>query len=252
LKELAERAYKRAYGYLVVDRQDEAISVDTDFTWRTVRDQVREAGAYLVITTRTARSTVETVRQIEWPRPDLRRVLQARLVEAEVTDEVIDAVVTGLSDECSLNDVVTVANRIAADGDHETALAEYNQSAARDVHEWFERKHSRREILTVTTLAFVEGSNHRTVESLRDRLQETMARYIPPPEPAEDTKRTEETFDGDRMGQPAEDGLIRIDRITNGSIPRQTLVFRKPGYRRQVLVELWRKYPAPFWDAVRE
>lgn len=252
LKELAARTYEREYGYLAVDRQDEASSVDTDFTWRTVRDRVREAGAYLVITTRTARSTVETVRQIEWPRPDLRRVLQVRLVKAEVSDEVIDAVVTGLSDECSLSDVVTVANRIAADEDHETALAEYNRSAVRDVQDWFERKHSRHEILTVTALAFVEGSNHRTAESLRDRLQEVMARHIPPPEPAEDTKRTEETFDGDRMGQPAKDGLIRVDRINNGSIPRQTLVFRKPGYRRQVLVELWRRYPARFWDAVRE
>src|SRR5262249_27225595 len=65
LTELSTRAYDKDFGYLVVDREDEAHTAETDFAWRTIRDSVKEAGAYMMVSTTKARTRTDSVRQVE-------------------------------------------------------------------------------------------------------------------------------------------------------------------------------------------
>ena len=55
-----------------------------------------------------------------------------------------------------------------------------------------------------------------------------------------------------RTALVAPDGLIAVQLVTSGPVTKRTLGFKMPAYRRYVLGELWARYEAPFWDALRE
>jgi hypothetical protein len=46
--------------------------------------------------------------------------------------------------------------------------------------------------------------------------------------------------------------LITEERVTQSGIPRQSLVFRSPSHRRQVIHALWHTQAVPFWNGVQE
>jgi hypothetical protein len=251
LVELADRPYKPGFGYLVADREDEVSSKDTDFTWRAIRDAVREAGAYLVVSTTSRAVRADAVRHFDWQRPDLRRVLRAHAGHVEIDDTVIDAVLAGLA-ECSMTDFVEVARRMAAGEDHHAALAGYDVASAVDVREWFERQPLRRELLAVTALAFISVATRRTFDILLLRLEEVMAQHIPASKPKTPTVDAKDVLDPVRGNLTGPDSLIGTEYISRGATTSQVPAFKKVGYRRHVIAELFARYPAPFWDGIRD
>lgn len=249
LKELALRPYERGLGYLVVDRQSEGRTAETEFSWLTVRNQVKEAGSYLVVTSMVTSPPAGEVRHIEWAPPDLRRVLCSHTHMREPSDDVLDSVVEQLSGTCSVAEFVEVARQIARGVDHQVALARYDASAAADVRAWFDETHTRRETLEIATLAFADGVKWQVFEQLLGRLESHVAERIPVPEANPDA--VVEDFLPQLRATVLTSALITQQDVADSSSIHQIIKFRKPGYRRRVLVELWNRHDSRFWDSVR-
>jgi hypothetical protein len=248
IKDLAARTYVNGCGYVVLDRFDEGVSVNTDHSWLTVRDQVRKAGAHLVVTTTktAAGRRVEAVRHIPWLRPPLRDVLRSHLPLEP--DEVIESLLKKIPAEWTMRSVDRMAQAIRGGTPREIALEEFKLASIEQVHTWFgeEGCRTRREIVEVTALAFVSGANRRTFESLVTRLEKQLETDFPPPEVT-----GEDAIPAARTSHTDPDGLICVEQLTTGVAVRQAVTFRSPDIRRNVLAGLWARYPAPFWDAIR-
>jgi hypothetical protein len=252
LDDLAERKYDKDFGY-VMDGQGEqepGATTDPDFAWRAIRDRVRDAGAYLTVTSRITSpgKTPEAVRHIAWAAPPIDEVLRGYLSGDESLIQRIIRHLSGtIGEDCPMAHIAELARRIGNGEDIDIVLAELDVTA-RYVKDWFDKGRTRGEILEITGLAFMAGVNERTFESALKRLNYLVAEAIPPPEAAEDAAVKDELPQkrSARLG----DGLI-IRNVANGPVSRRVLTFRRPIYQRHVLAELSSRYPAEFWDAVR-
>jgi hypothetical protein len=249
LDQLANRVYETGHGYVVFDRKKS--DKDTDFDWHTVRDQVRDANAWLVVTTDETQELGMVV-EVDWQQPDIRR-LTTRWLGADAPDLVTE-VAAGLPDEYSMAEVVALLQSIATGTDVTKALKELDIGSRHDVHAWFENDPTRRQVLEVTAMAFLGGCKQRTFETHLAGLEEHLARMMPVPEADDDSPRLpkEESMPQRRRDMANVHGLIGVAESTVEGMFRQILEFRKAGYRRCVLAELWHREHTAFWDAVRE
>ncbi len=262
---LAERPYNKGYGYVAGDRFDEDLSQEiTDFTWRTVRDQVADEEAFLVVTTTSPPrgSAPESVRHFAWERPSAEAILRAHLAGV-VTNDAISEAIDKVPTECALADAVQIANRIAQGKSVDKAVQEVlNLAGNRHVRDWFAQRRTRREILEVTATAFLAGVDERTFEAGLERLEKALAIYMPPAAvlvpatasaPATEAQPSQpaEEFLPERRGRRVTDhSLLSIDQTARDGLPRRIVSFKEDGYRRQILTELWNRYDGSFWDAV--
>ncbi len=253
IKQLAKRTYDAAFAYIVIDRADEGSATGIDHTWRTVRDKVRDADAFLVVTTAAtaAGQAVEAVRRVSWHRPPLRDVLRAHTCESSVSDHELEQLANAIPARWGMASVARVAERISAGDTSAAALEELEVEAIKYVRAWFDGDRTRREILGVAALAFVAGASERTFESVRGQLETAVASRLPARKPKEDKKGARGALPNSRLSVAASNGLIAMEAVTSGSTTRQRLAFKVPAYRRHVLAELWARYEAPFWDALR-
>ena len=257
LKQLSTQKYTKDHGYLIVNRVETGVADDADFSWRRVRDRVRDAGAFLVVTTvSTVDSRVETVAQIAWSTPDLRAVSRVHLVEREVSEEDLDRIIERFDSDYSMADVAAVLERLRDGKSLDDAHDALARTAERRVNEWFDdHRKSFPAVLDVAALAFLGHARYREFESLRDRLDQIMERYEVVRPVAERPQKSKQRADlpdrRDRLTD--ENGLITEKRVpgpTNEQL--RVLAFRSDGYRRQVLVELSRRYETRFWNALAE
>ncbi len=252
LKSLAEREYTAGCGYIVADRIAERRAADADFTWRTVRDRVRDQRAYLVVTTITAAGPgeVDAVAQVPWEPPDPRRVLRARLTSIEDADEVSEQVLRAWPDGGQLTDLVAVAADLDSGMTVEEALSKLDGSLHDRVRAWFDEDRDERDYLAVAALAFLDGARQRTFESALGKLEATLAETVLGGEPEVLERSRPELLRQHRLKLYADDGLIKVERARSDGVARHCPRFREPRYRRFVLAELWAREEAPFWDGV--
>ncbi|WIM96387.1 hypothetical protein ACTOB_008579 [Actinoplanes oblitus] len=257
LKELASLNYVKGHGYLIVDRVDGRAGGDIDFQWRTVRDQVRKAGAHLVVTTvTTASAQIDSVGHIDWSRPDVRTVSRAHLVDRDVPDEMLDVIAGHFDAECSMADVIATLRAIRKGVEPEVALDKLTETSARRVGEWFEaHRTDQSAILDVATVAFLGAVIYRDFDSLRLGLEACLKEHGAIAPPAAKSKKTDENGGQllDRRSRlHSDEGLVCERRIAGPTSDRRVLVFRNDTYRRHVLAELTRRYETPFWNAIAQ
>ncbi|WP_049556567.1 hypothetical protein [Nonomuraea sp. SBT364] len=260
LEDLRKRDYERGYGYAVFDRTGDrrrspasktGLSwADDDHAWQAVVDKVYEAGAYLVVTAGpTPGRPPEAVRHVAWQRPDTTDLLSARLGD-DADEAVVRDLVALLPGECAMADLTAIAELVVGGSEPADAVNKVlDQSGQREVRLWFAREPTRREVLDVTTLAFVTGVGDRAFEICRDLLEESLAEAWPPPPP--DKKVKESHLRQDRAERFGEGGLIRYTRDNDSGRPHRMLAFREDSYRRYVLEELSERFKSAFWDAVK-
>jgi hypothetical protein len=255
--ELAERDFKSGMGYVVNDWQhDRSTRQVTDFTWRTLRDQVGEAPAHLVITTASTRmrGTGESVCHIDWELPAVPDLLSSYLGGTPAESLIAD-IVGALPSGTGIGSVVGLARRLLDGEDPVKALEELGSDAAMPVREWFAEEHSLTEVLEVIALAFATGRSERTFEVMLANLEKT----------AEDAGYA---LDADSVGRKRkkttprllrpvrglrnrEGGLIVRETVVVEGAARSVVKFRADGYRYQVLAEGWHNYDGMFWGVVR-
>ncbi|WFE39356.1 hypothetical protein [Micromonospora sp. WMMD998] len=257
-KDLSTRSYRSGYGYLIVNRTEVDRVDDLDFAWRTVRDQVRRAGAYLVTTTVVpADDRVESVGQLTWRRPDLRAVARVHLAVRDFPEDAIERIVGQFHDECSMTDVVAVMSRICDGEKPKAALSKLTETSARRVRDWFDgHKKDLTSVLDVAALALLGEVTHREFESLRAGLEVRMRQHGVTRSPAaggRQKKAEREEDDLDRRRQRLSDeGLITERWVAGRTWDRRVLSFRNDSYRRHVLRELSCRFETPFWNATAE
>lgn len=252
LKDLAHRAYNAGSGYVVIDRKDAEQEADADFNWHTVRDQVRDAKAWLVVTSPSAEAHASCpVTRVMWQQPDLRRLLTAWLG----TSRDIRSIEEGLPDEYTMTDLVNVLRDIASGADAGSALKEFDLASRSEVRRWFDEdgERTRRQILEVTAMSFLYGCKERTFESLLSQLADRLAVTMPVPATEDDAapQPTDDVLPQRRYAIAGKGSLIGR-RTLPGNATRQVLGFRVDTYGRHVLAELWGRMEVAFWDAVRD
>jgi len=258
-KSLSVRAYKKDFGYLIVNRIETSPPDDIDFAWRTVRDQVCAAGAYLVVTTVAASELkVDAVAQSAWQRPDLAEVVRAYLAGHELSDEVVDEIVDKFDDECSMTDIVGVLARIRDGVTPESALEKLAETSAHRVEKWFDAHlWDLAAVLDVAALAFLGAVRHRDFEALRTVLDAAMRHHgvlkpATPPSKQKKSKKGEHEFTDRRRRRTSDDGLITEKRVAGRASERRVLAFRTENHRQHVLAELYRRFETPFWNAAAD
>ncbi|MEW2594361.1 hypothetical protein AB0893_28520 [Micromonospora aurantiaca] len=259
LRELSKTDYRSGQGYLIVNRVDDNRTDDVDFAWRRVRDRVREAGAYLVITTVTAIDpNVELVGQIAWCRPSMVALARAYLADQDLAEEMIELIGEQFPPDCSMADVTAVLRAIRGGEKPETALDKLSERSAQRVRDWFdEHETDVQAIVDVATLAFVGDVNYREFESLRQGLDDALRRYEAIKPAGAGSGRSKETEPdehvlADRRRLICDDGLIIERAVAGPNTTRRLLGFRSVGHRRHVLAELCRRCATPFWNATAE
>jgi hypothetical protein len=248
LRVLSEREYDKNTGYVLSGKPDEKDTTETAFIWRELRDRVRDAKAYLVITsTAPARTASDAVRQVSWSPPSTREVLAEYLPGR---DDVIDQIATEASvGEHTMTELVSLASRVATGESLDDVLRESERVLSARVRAWFQDHRSKRaEVLAITALAFLSGVAERTFEVQLALLEGLVAEAFPLPE-ASDVATTSDALP--QRGMDRLDETLVARRVVHGIGASRTLAFKHPGYQRHVLAELSRTCPAQFWDAVR-
>ncbi|ASU81591.1 hypothetical protein CDO52_01195 [Nocardiopsis gilva YIM 90087] len=280
LHELTERSYTRGRGYIVLDwfgGQGHGPLQERDFHWKALRDRVTDAGAHLVITTtpRPGAPSAESVAHIPWRRPDTGHVLRERLGSG-IADGGTDAAAASVPDECTMADLVEVANRLAQGEAPEAAVTEVFREADRQrIGQWFGGEHvepptsghaddhdggrqrSRDEIVEITALAFMLGMKQRDIEATALRLDAALAARMPPPvrpstgcEAPQPPPPGQDVLPQRRIGRFSHD-LVRVEHHHADGVRQRIPVFLEANDRVEVLRELWERFDVRFWDAVR-
>jgi hypothetical protein len=250
LRILSERIYDQGTGYLLEGSPDQVRTVESAVTWRMVRDRVRDAKAYLVVTSTAAESDAEraAVCHVRWTQPPAAEILRAYLPgrDDDVRQIAAEADATGQT----MTELADLARRVADGEPLDEALRESDRIRSARVSSWFQEHGARRpEVLAMTALAFLSGAQERSFETYLALLEELIAGALPVPEASEPAV---ESYALPRRGQDRLDGtLVSRERI-HGLAASRTIAFRHPGYQRHVLAELSDRYPVQFWDAVRD
>ncbi|MEU0478381.1 hypothetical protein ABZ260_04235 [Streptosporangium sp. NPDC006013] len=236
LEKLAAREYRKAHGYLLCDwPKDDIDGSIADFHVREIRRRVRDAGAYLVITT-TATSLPERD-QILWLPPPARDVLLAHQVAPEVADKAAAQITT----DHAMADVVTLARDLASGIPLDNALGRLESAGRRDVVTWFDGSRTRGELFEMAAMAFTPGLPEAGFESLLARL-ESIAGIG-----AEGA-----------VAVSADDPMPsrRLLRVAEGSLfslsPGRRLEFKVPSHRTHVMRELYQRHGMRLWEPVTE
>jgi hypothetical protein len=250
LRILSDRNYDKGTGYLMEGSPDQVSTPESAVTWRMVRDRVRDARAYLVVTTTVPLTEAERseVRHVRWSPPPVTDILQEYLPERgdDVTRIAAEASAAGQT----MTELVEIALRVAMGDPVEDALRECDRILVGRVSTWFHEHSSRRpEVLAMTALAFLAGAEERAFETRLGRLEELVAVALPPPEASEPTTEPDTL---PMRGRVRLDDAIVTRRLVHGLAASRTIVFKHPGYQRHVLAELSDRYPVKFWDAVRD
>ncbi|WP_040789665.1 hypothetical protein [Nocardia paucivorans] len=254
---LADREYEAGNGYLL-EGVDGIAHGHTEFNWRRIRDRLRAANAWLVVTDGSAETPPsDPVVGVAWVRPDPRALLTAwfgvsvgRAADARIGAE-LDAVVAELPDDFRVAELREVARRVFAGEGASSALRVLDFSAQKRVREWFDSAEARttRQLLEVTVLVFLDRVGIRLFETLLERLEH---RFAEPsvPEPEEPVADGAGNLPDHRRALFEDTGLIRVTDGGSREFPKQWVEFREASYRRYVLVELWKRMDTGYWDTV--
>ncbi|WP_426509644.1 hypothetical protein ACPPVO_02260 [Dactylosporangium sp. McL0621] len=252
-QQLAERVYEAAKGYLVLDQVRERGRADVEFSWSSLRQHVDAAKAFLVITNDYVGVAAGSIARVPWSCPPVAEVLRAHLAGHPDLEQIVAAVLASLPEDASPAKVAALAARIRDEGlTVDEALRKQDESAQRQVREWFAGGPSQRELHAVTAACFLAGTDVRTYETLLELLHEIMAQRVEGRTARAELRRRDASIFGEREARLHDTSLIVMSDVPWRGGTIQRIEFKEPAYRRYVLAVLWRSQTIHFWNAVRE
>ncbi|WP_433677953.1 hypothetical protein [Nocardia sp. CA-119907] len=234
--------------------------IDSEHEWHAVRDQVYDAGAWLVITSpATTGRDSEFVPRVQWQRPETHAAIRTWLGLTDITDAEFDAklaeIESHLPSEFALSELRQVVTMVGKGVDPADARQVFKEGARQRVAEWFDAndERSRRSLMTVTAAAFLGHCSQRTFESCLIELEHRVARA----EPAADGEIEPPSERADlipelRSAMVDDKSLLRLKPVESGITARSVVAFREDSYREHVITELWRRMDVIFWNTVRD
>ncbi|MEV7621770.1 hypothetical protein [Actinoplanes sp. NPDC089786] len=256
-KQLSTRSYDRGSGYLIVNRSEGDKGSEADFAWRTVRGQVRDAGAFLVVTTLAeVDPQVQAVRQLAWRHPDSTTMAKAYLAERDLPADEITRIVERLGAELPMTEIAGALIRIRDGETVEAVLDSLAETSARRVRDWFDAHTTEKDlamVLDVAAMAMLGEVTHREFEAQRAGLEAAMRRHGVIKPAAGRKKEAAEPGDLNRRHRrTSDDGLLVERQVVSRTSVRKVLDFRTETYREHALAELARRFEMPFWNATAE
>ncbi|MFE7270097.1 hypothetical protein [Streptomyces sp. NPDC057623] len=277
IRQLAERAFTRGFGYVLLDRINEAATGTEDFDWRRVRDRLRDKGAHLVVTTvhEAVGETPESVRHVRWRPPEPAEVLRTRLRRAGCGAEIVREATGALPPGCRVGEVAEAAEQIIEGSEPGQVWRRIGDGAAQPVRDWFAKERTLQEIAEITTAAFTPGASRRAFETYQEQLEPLLAGAFPqPPSPTPGAWAVASDGAGpeaatgpsgtellpalprppvtDRRRSLTQNDLVVTQEQRHGSVTRTVLVFPDHQYRQWVLEELCENYSTSYWNGVRD
>ena len=259
--QLAARTFDKGVGYLIADMIDADMSQENaEYHWDNVCRAVREAEAYLVVTTtagaRIARSA--TARSFSWRRPAVAEVLRAHLGSALVEDSVIDDVARALEQGATLGKVAETARQMATATAEQVAdlIAALADNDLQEVADWLDKVNAAiPDVLEVATLAFTAGLPERLVDEELGQFRSQIAKFAPEVDLSKDEVKKEIDLRFRQVRKMrGEHPLLAVRDVPVArlaSVPIRHLDFAKAGYRSYVITELWQRLDTDFWAGIR-
>jgi hypothetical protein len=252
IDELRETEYAAGTAYFIVGYVAQGDKADAEFQWEALYDTVRAARAFLIITTTVRLPHLPTV---AWRQPDLRTVLNASLADLDTDGALVQTILPRVPAYWTLTNIGELVRRVRADPartqDHLDEV--FDLDTITDIDRWFTADdRDWVDIVEVTALVFAWGVGERRFESLAADLEAALARSMSLEDTSDEAKAKAAVDARSPRRKRRTAGLIQPDRLVEGGVPRQVLVFKSPRYRLHVLNELWMSYRTPFWDGLRD
>lgn len=262
LDQLAGRSFDEGVGYLIADMLDTEMAPETaEFHWDNACRKVREARAYLVVTTGTGTRIAQatSVRNFPWQRPEAPAVLRAHLGAVMVEDTVIDEVAQALSPKLSLARIVETARRLATMKADQIPdlIAGLAHDDLQEVADWLDKTDAEiPAVLEVAALAFAAGVSERRFEEELRRLKGRIADFTTEVDPEERNTREEIDLRFRQLRKLRSDHpLIDIRLVpvarTSGSIAVRHVNFTLSTYQAHLIAGLWQRLDSDFWAGIR-
>lgn len=259
--QLAARSFDKGVGYLIADMIDTDLPQESaEFHWDNACRAVREAEAYLVVTTATgARITRSAAaRTFPWQRPAVAEVLRVHLGSAAVEPSVVDDVAQALEYGAALGKVAETARRLATATQEQVAelIEALADNDLREVADWLDKVDaSIPEVLEVAALAFAAGLPERILDEELRQFRSQVANFVPDIDPSKDEVKKEIDLRFRQVRKVrGEHPLLAVRDVPVArlaSIPIRHLDFAKAGYRSHVITELWQRLDSDFWAGIR-
>ncbi|MFI6042598.1 hypothetical protein ACIA8C_13240 [Nocardia sp. NPDC051321] len=260
VEELAKYEYEVGLGYLVADSEFAGPRVNSEHGWHTVRDQVCDAGAWLVITgPATNGRGSEFVPSVKWQQPETHAAVRTWLGLTDIADSEFDAklaeIESHVPSEFALSELRQVVTLVGNGVETADAIQVFKEGARQRVGEWFDAhdERSRRTMLTVTAAAFLGRCGQRLFESYLIELEH----HFVGTESAADGVNETLVIRGDlipelRSIMVDDKSLLRLKSAESSITPKSDVAFREDSYREYVIAELWRRMDVNFWNIVRD
>ncbi len=259
--QLAARTFDKGVGYLIADMIDADMSQENaEYHWDNACRAVREAEAYLVVTTaagaRITRSAA--ARTFPWQRPVVAEVLRKHLGSAVLEDCVIDEVARALEHGATLGKVAETAHRMATATAEQVAdlIAALADNDPQEVADWLDKVDAAiPDVLEVAALAFTAGLPERLVDEELREFRSQIAKFAPEVNPSKDEVKKEIDLRFRQVRKMrGEHPLLAVRDVPVArlaSVPIRHLDFAKAGYRSHVITELWQRLDTDFWAGIR-
>jgi hypothetical protein len=254
LDELHTWDFEPNQAYVVIDHVSQEAGSSSEYNWDSLCEALRSKGEARLVITRNG--PVKYAETVLWQRPDAAELMRSRLDGVDIPAETISEVLNQLPEHWTVPDLVECCRRLRAEPlAVASAVSVFNVNAAKEVMEWFDAEHSRREIVELAALSFATGLGERQFEGLADRLEAVLEKHIPTPESAPDERASpvpDQLSRRRRSRHSGPDDLVRRMQVLSGVIPRHVLEFKSEYHWRAVLGELHAGYDSAFWNAVHE
>ncbi|MEW2354880.1 hypothetical protein [Spirillospora sp. NPDC029432] len=256
LRELADHKFDGSTGYLLPGWFG-AIDHEAEHHWERIQGGLRERGSFLVVTSSEENRRTAMTARIAWAPPEDR----GAIIRAHAGDGLADAgiaeVVEALPDAVTMACLIEITDLLVRGlPPQEAVSAVLSEVAEKEVHDWFETRPNREQVLDITVLAFLSGLSERRFGECRESLKEVLAEMVPEPsardaEPAERPPGAAEEAFPQARGRQLENPLIRIRRVIVDGRPRRLIELREPEAQRFIFAEMTGRFDEHFWDAVR-
>jgi hypothetical protein len=258
--QLADRRFDGGTGYLIADMLDgdRSQKESTEYHWERACRAVREAGAYLVVTTATGALITQSAmsRSFRWHRPDTGAVLRAHAGPA-VADATIEDVALALGSGAALGQVAQAGRRIATATPEQVAdlIAEFAHNDHQHVRDWLDKVDAAiPEVLEVALLAFTAGLPERVIDEELRGFKERVHEFAPEISQSKEAKEEITLRFRQVRKARADHPLLAVADVPVArvaAIAVRHLNFARPAYRAHLLAELWLRLDPDFWAGVR-
>jgi hypothetical protein len=257
LAALSDFSFKRNHGYVIEGRLADRTDVDgrasAEFSWRKMCTAIEAAKAFLVITSDGPPTLPREAAVVRWTAPDVADLITSHLAydpPVDLADDDVPRLVEACRKHaCTPREIAAVVARVREGLPLDEAIASLSSVGCTTVDDWFDApERLPKDLLAVTTLAFVHDAPLRTFEVAYAGLDSAFRSRR-----GDDDNADQDQFAKVRLDRMNELVTYRVSAPAGRELgTTRNVVFSSPEFRGYVVDALWDRYGEPFWTPVFE